>query len=162
MGEVYLVEDQKLKREVALKVLRSEFFDDEERLNRFTREATTAARISHPHVASIHDIGRGKDEVTGAEVSYIVMEYVSGESLTDFMKSRSLGIAEILRIAERVATGLASAHKQGIVHRDIKGDNVIVDEEGNPKILDFGLAKPIEQPLMDTDGDATDTASRGS
>jgi len=85
MGEVYLAEDQKLNRKVALKILRPAFIDDADRLQRLNREARTAAQITHPNVMAIYDIDSAKDEKSGKELRYIVMEYVSGESLTDFL-----------------------------------------------------------------------------
>lgn len=89
MGEVYLAEDLKLGRNVALKILQSEFFDDPDRLARFTREAKTAAKISHASVMAIYDLDRAKDEASGRDISYIVMENVSGQTLGDYLKTRT-------------------------------------------------------------------------
>ncbi len=144
MGEIYLAEDQKLHREVAIKVLHREFVGNEERLERFLREARTAAKISHANVMNIFDMGSVTDPQTGAETAYIVLEHIGGETLTDLLDSRHLTMKEALRIAEKIAAGLAAAHRLGIVHRDIKTDNIKFDENGEPKILDFGLAKSIE------------------
>lgn len=160
MGEVYLAEDVKLNRQVALKILQAEFFDHPDRLERFKREAKTAARISHPNVMAIYDMDAARDRETGRDLNYIVMEYISGLSLTDYLQKKSLATSDILRVAEKVAAGLVAAHKLGIVHRDIKPDNIRITEEGDPKILDFGLAKPIDLFGSVEDGDTTDTISR--
>ncbi len=159
MGEVYLVEDQKLGREVALKILQPEFFDNKERLDRFNREARTAAKVSHANVMAIYDFGKAVEENSGATLSYIVMELVKGESLTKYLSNKQPDIKELMRLASRIAAGLAAAHKLGIVHRDIKTDNIIVDENGEPKILDFGLAKPAVGALAGMEDDSTQTVA---
>ncbi len=158
MGEVYLAEDQKLNRQVALKILLDEFFDDSERLQRFEREAKTAAQITHPNVMGIYDMGKGKHPETGKDVSYIVMERVHGKPLFDCLQGTQFKLNSVLRLGEKIAAGLASAHKLNIVHRDIKSSNILVDDEGTPKILDFGLAKPIEPVQMGDDN--TNTVSQ--
>ena len=138
MGEVYLAEDQKLGRQVALKILLPEFFDDPERLQRFVREAKTAAKISHANVMAIYDMDTAHDEKTGRDLSYIVMENITGHTLTDYLRTRTPRTNELLRLTERIAAGLAAAHKLNIVHRDIKPDNIKIDDSGEDKILDFG------------------------
>ncbi len=160
MGEVYLAEDQKLSRKVALKVLPSEFSDSRDRMERFMREARTAAGISHPNVMGIYDMGSERDPETDETVNYIVMEYVQGKSLTEFLSGRTLSMADLLRLAERIASGLAAAHRLNTVHRDIKPDNIMVDEGGEPKILDFGLAKPIESVFSGESDAGTGTISQ--
>ena len=160
MGEVYLAEDLKLNRPVALKILQAEFFDNPDRLERFRREAKTAAKISHPNVMGIYDMDMAREEETGRDINYIVMENVPGDSLTNFLKKRNYNTSEVLRLAEKIAAGLAAAHKLNIVHRDIKTDNIKVDDDGTPKILDFGLAKPIDMLFSGDDADTTDTVSR--
>jgi len=159
MGEVYLAEDQKLGRTVAIKILQSEFFDDAERRQRFVREAKTAAKISHANVMAIYDMDSATDDVSGRELSYIVMENVTGQTLTDYLKTRTPGISELLRLAEKIAAGLAAAHKLNIVHRDIKPDNIKIDEGGEVKILDVGLAKPLDIAPTQADAVTADTAS---
>ncbi|UCD94372.1 MAG: protein kinase [Candidatus Zixiibacteriota bacterium] len=159
MGEVYLAEDERLNRKVALKILSAQFFDDPGRRARFIREAKTAARISHPNVMAIHDLDTAREEKSGRELSYIVMEHVTGRTLTEYLQKDSLSMAELLRISEKIAAGLAAAHKLSIVHRDIKTDNVKLDENGDPKILDFGLAKPIDLAPAQKDADVTDSIS---
>ena len=159
MGEVYLAEDTKLQRKVALKVLLGEFLEDKERTERFQREARTAAQISHPNVMGIYDIGSAPDPATGIEFTYIVMEYIEGRSLTQHFGDKSNDLNEVIRIAEHIASGLAAAHKINVVHRDIKAGNIIIDKDGYPKILDFGLAKPVA-PKAGADADTTDTISQ--
>ena len=160
MGEVYLAEDLKLNRQVALKILQAEFFDNPDRLARFKREAKTAASISHSNVMAIYDMDTARDEESGRDLNYIVMEHVKGESLTDYLKKKSLNTSGVLRVAEKIASGLAAAHKLNIVHRDIKPDNIKINEDGDPKILDFGLAKPIDLFGSAEDKDTTDTISK--
>jgi len=160
MGEVYLARDDKLKRQIALKVLHPEFFDNPERLERLTREAQTAAKVSHPNVMAIYDIGSAPMEESGRDVNYIVMEHVQGQPLSDYLSSRDVRLPDLLRVAGKVAAGLAAAHKLGIVHRDIKPENIMIDEQGEPKILDFGLAKPVASTFAGETEDGTQTVSR--
>jgi serine/threonine protein kinase/tetratricopeptide (TPR) repeat protein len=160
MGQVYLAEDQKLGRQVALKILTVQYFDDTERLERFKREARTAAQVSDPNVMAIYDIGSAPEPTSGSEINYIVMEYISGKSLGDYMREKPGDLANTVRLAEKIASGLAAAHKMQVVHRDIKADNIMVNEDGLPKILDFGLAKPIAPVQMTSEGDSTKTISR--
>ncbi len=160
MGEVYLAEDMKLNRRVALKILLSEYFEDEDRRQRFIREAKTAAQISNPNVMSIFDMDTAREEKSGKDISYIVMEYIDGPSLAEYISSKSLSTAELLRLSEKIAAGLASAHKLGIVHRDIKTENIKIDTNGDPKILDFGLAKLSETAPSEGSVDSTNTVSQ--
>jgi len=160
MGEVYLAEDRKLGRNVALKILPTEFSDDPDRMERFDREAKIAAKISHPNVMAIYDLGSARHEQSGRELAYIVMEHIGGEALSDYLQKRSLNMAELLRVAEKIASGLAAAHKLNIVHRDIKTDNIRIDDHGDPKILDFGLAKPIDSLFSGDAKESTDTITR--
>jgi len=160
MGVVYLAEDLKLSRKVALKILLSEFFEKTERLERFNREAKTAAQINHSNVMGIYDIGTAKDSDTGKELHYIVMEYIEGESLSSHIKNFINDLSGAVRLAEKIASGLAAAHKLGIVHRDIKTDNIIVKADGEPKILDFGLAKPTVSALGEDDSGDSATISK--
>ncbi|MBK7092799.1 MAG: protein kinase [bacterium] len=143
MGEVYLAEDTKLNRQVALKTLRDDYFSDQDRRDRFEREAKTAAQIQQANVMAIYDIGVAQPSGGKSEIHYIVMEYVKGQSLGDFLTVHSNDVGKLIRVSEKIATGLAAAHKLNIVHRDIKPENIIVDEQEEPKILDFGLAKPM-------------------
>jgi len=160
MGAVYLAEDQKLHRKVALKTLTGDLFDDVNRLERFHREAKVVAQVSNAYVMSLFDIGKAIDEKSGQEIDYLVMEYIDGPSLAEYIKEERPELPKVIRLAEKIASGLASAHKLGIVHRDIKPDNILVDESGDPKILDFGLAKPLDPVQFGKKTDSTDTMSQ--
>lgn len=160
MGQVFLAEDQKLGRRVALKILLSEFVTDSDRLSRFKREAQTAAQISHPNVMAIYDLDTVNHEPSGQDLTFIVMEYIQGRSLDEYLMSRQPPMGELLRLGQRIASGLAAAHRLSIVHRDIKFENVLVDESGEPRILDFGLAKPIDVITDSIQGDSTRTVSQ--
>jgi serine/threonine protein kinase len=159
MGQVYLALDTKLNRQVAIKVLLGSFVDNDDRVKRLRREALTAAKINHANIMSIHDIGEYKD-TSGRIINFIVMEYIEGESLDDYLNSHKLSLSELLRIAEKSASALASAHQLDIVHRDIKLDNVMINTDNEPKILDFGLAKPVESINLNDAGDSTQTVSQ--
>jgi serine/threonine protein kinase len=135
MGEVYRARDQKLGREVALKVLPREMSGDPERIARFQREARTLATLQHPNVASVY----GFEET--AQARFLVMELVEGEDLAERLKRGALPVEDTLAIARQIAEGLEAAHEKNIVHRDLKPANVKVDPEGKVKILDFGLAR---------------------
>src|SRR5262245_38310909 len=141
MGQVYLAEDARLDRKVALKILPPEVAFDPNRMKRFIREAKAASALSHPHVAAIHDVGE-----TGG-ISFIAMEFVEGETLAEKIRARPIPPFEIVKIAAQVADALDAAHSKGITHRDIKPDNLMMTTQGSVKVLDFGLAK-IHQPLM--------------
>jgi len=160
MGEVYLAEDEKLSRKVALKVLPYDLLENDDRRERFLREAKTAAKISHPNVMSIYDFGTCKPDGSDKDISYIVMEHIEGESLRDYLANRSVAMTERLRLSEKIVRGLAAAHKLNIVHRDIKTDNIMIDSNGEPKILDFGLAKPFDSVFSNDSGNRTVTASQ--
>jgi eukaryotic-like serine/threonine-protein kinase len=135
MGEVYLAHDTKLDRQVALKVLARTLAADSNRLQRFHQEARTASSLNHPHILVIHDFG----ELDGRP--YIVTELIEGETLRDRLRRGRLPMADVVNIGVQIASALAAAHARGIVHRDVKPDNVMVRPDGHAKILDFGLAK---------------------
>ena len=139
MGEVYLAQDTKLDRKVALKILPAELASNQDRMRRFTQEARAAAGLNHPNIAHIYEIG----EADG--VNFIAMEYVEGETLRQLLARRKLDIKRTVELAAQVASGLSAAHQAGIVHRDIKPENLIVTASGPIKILDFGLAKLVEK-----------------
>jgi eukaryotic-like serine/threonine-protein kinase len=136
MGEVYLAEDSKLERRVALKVLPSEVAANQDRMRRFTQEAKAAAALNHPNIAHIYEIG----EEGGT--NFIAMEFVDGKTLGQLLYER-IGLPKTLRILQHVAEALSKAHASGIVHRDLKPDNIMVTRDGHAKILDFGLAKLV-------------------
>ena len=137
MGEVFLAEDTRLERRVAIKVLHADVAADNERRLRFLREARAAAAISHPNVAQIHEIGQADGFV------YLAFEYIDGETLSVRMKHSPIPWEEQLDIALQVASALEEAHSKGIVHRDVKPANIMIDRKGRAKVLDFGLAKQV-------------------
>ena len=137
MGVVYRAADTKLGREVAIKVLPTGLTADVERRQRFRQEAMLAAAFNHPNIATVHDVGE-QDGVT-----YIVMELVRGESLRSLVRKEPMDTERAIDIAIGVAAGLARAHREGVLHRDLKPDNIVLTDEGVPKILDFGLGKLI-------------------
>jgi serine/threonine protein kinase len=138
MGEVYRARDTELGREVAVKVLPTDFHADPDRLARFQREAQVLASLNHPGIAAIHGLER-----TGG-VPALVMELVEGETLADLLVHGSVPLDETVQIAKQIADALEVAHDRGIVHRDLKPANVKVRPDGTVKVLDFGLAKAIE------------------
>jgi eukaryotic-like serine/threonine-protein kinase len=136
MGVVYRARDRVLDRVVAVKVLPAEFAEDPTLVERFTREARAAARLSHPNIVAVYDTGHD-----GA-LRYFVMEYVVGQSLAHLLHERgALEVSEAVGIASDIASALAAAHTEGIVHRDIKPANVMVEPSGVSKVLDFGIAR---------------------
>ena len=140
MGAVYRAFDAKLQRRVALKILPEEFVANEDRRARFLQEARAAGAISHPAIAQIYDV----DEADG--VTFIAMELVQGRTISALVAARELDVLGAVEIAIQVGQGLAKAHDAGIVHRDIKSENIMVTPDGHAKILDFGLAKLLEPP----------------
>ena len=135
MGTVYRAYDPRLQRQVAIKVLAAGFGDDPDRLRRFEQEALAVARLAHPNILAVHDIG------TFEGSPYLVTELLEGETLREAMNDRRLSPRKALDCTRQVAQGLAAAHERGIVHRDIKPENLFVTKEGRVKILDFGIAK---------------------
>jgi len=138
MGEVYLAQETKLDRKVALKILPAEVASNQDRMSRFVQEAKAAAALNHPNIAHVYEI----DEVDGQH--FIAMEFVDGQTLRECIHGRQSDLRKLLRHLQHVAEGLAKAHAAGIVHRDLKPDNIMVTRDGHAKILDFGLAKLIE------------------
>jgi serine/threonine protein kinase/Tfp pilus assembly protein PilF len=135
MGEVYLARDNRLNRQVALKLLPSVFTNDSHRVRRFEREARAVSALNHPNIIIIHEIGKAEG------LHFIVTEYVDGQTLRQRMTSEDLRLPAVLEITTQIASALAAAHNAGIVHRDIKPENVMVRRDGLVKVLDFGLAK---------------------
>lgn len=138
MGVVYLAHDPRLDRNIALKLLPVSITGDQQRVDRFMREARADAAISHPNVAHVYEIGEDQGW------HFITMEYVDGHTLRHVMKEGRLGAAQALEITAQILTALAAAHAAGIVHRDVKPENVIIREDGLLKVLDFGLAKLVK------------------
>ena len=140
MGVVYEAEDTRLARHVALKFIPEEMAKDKKSLDRFVREARAASQLNHPGICTIHDIEDNDGH------PFIVMEKLEGVSLKDMMRTRKIGVEEILDIGIQVADALAASHAKGIIHRDIKPANIFVSQNGQTKILDFGLAKMVHEP----------------
>ncbi len=138
MGEVYLAEDEKLDRRVAIKILNERFGKNDSHLGRFIREAKAASSLNHPNILVIHEISVGED------ANFIVSEFVEGRTLRDLIGGSDLTINQILDIAIQIGGALAAAHGAGIVHRDIKPENIVVRPDGYVKVLDFGLAKLLK------------------
>jgi eukaryotic-like serine/threonine-protein kinase len=160
MSVVYLGRDKVLDRPVAVKVLRGGF-EDSEVDARFRREGRTAARLSHPNIVQVYDAG--EDELDGRYVSYIVMEYVSGGDLEALLdKKGPLVEKKLARIGADIASGLAHAHERGIVHRDIKPHNILIDSYGRPKLSDFGIARALDATHATRTGSYLGTASYSS
>src|SRR5947208_5413260 len=152
MGEVYLAQDTKLERKVALKILPADVGTNRDRMERFIREAKAAAALSHPNIAQIFEIG----EDTGTH--FIAMEFIDGQTLREKIHRDRTELRRLLRFLQHAAEGLAKAHAAGIVHRDLKPDNIMITRDGHAKILDFGLAKLIERPPM-SGGNSSEVAT---
>ena len=138
MGEVYRARDEKLDREVAIKVLPDSVAADPDALARFEREAKAVAALSHPNILAIHDFG------THEGLSYAVMELLEGETLRGKLDAGPIPQKQAVDYALQIAKGLSAAHEKGVVHRDLKPENLFVLKDGHVKILDFGLAKRVE------------------
>ena len=138
MGEVYRARDERLKRDVAIKVLPASFSDDPDRLRRFEQEAQAAGALNHPNITAVFDVGHE------GGAPYVVSELLEGESLNKVLSGGKLPPRRAIDYALQVAHGLAAAHEKGIVHRDLKPDNLFVTNDGRVKILDFGLAKLMQ------------------
>ena len=154
MGEVYLAQDTRLDRKVALKILPAEVAGNRDRMERFILEAKSAAALSHPNIAQIFEIG----EHDGTH--FIAMEFVDGQTLGEKIYQERTELRKLLRFLQHAAEGLSRAHAAGIVHRDLKPDNIMVTCEGHAKVLDFGLAKLMEaRPTELADGSNPDDAA---
>src|SRR5512134_1343045 len=151
MGEVYLAEDTRLGRKVALKVLAASMAADPERRGRFEREARAIAALNHPNIVTIHSV----EEHEG--VVFLTMELVEGKTLSELMPRQGMTLEQLLKIAIPLTDAVGAAHQRGITHRDLKPANVMVGEDGRVKVLDFGLAKLQEYTALDAS-----TATLGS
>ncbi len=147
MGEVFLAQDTNLRRRVALKILSKQLAADPRGREMLFNEARAASRLTHPHIATVYEV----DVVDGTP--FIAMELVGGQSLKELLESRSLNPADLAEIAQQVADGLAEAHRAGVLHRDIKPGNIMVDERGRAKILDFGLAVLMQRERESEEGE---------
>jgi eukaryotic-like serine/threonine-protein kinase len=139
MGEVYLAEDTRLGRKVALKLLPLHFTKDADRVRRFQQEARAASALNHPNIVTIHEIGEAE------ELRFIVTEYIEGETLREKMKRSRMRLEEVLNVAIQTSRALEAAHNAGIAHRDIKPENIMLRADGYVKVVDFGLAKLTER-----------------
>lgn len=138
MAIVYKAKDRLLNRSVAVKILKPEYLNDEKFINNFRKESHAAASLSHPNIVSIYDVGRE------GNINYIVMELVDGKPLSQIIRERApLDYKLVVNYAKQIASGLAAAHKHGIIHRDVKPHNILINEDGIAKIADFGIAKAI-------------------
>ncbi len=154
MGEVYLAEDVRLGRRVALKILSEQFVKDNYRLHRFRQEARAASALNHPNIITIHDIGDAD------AVSFITTEFIEGETLRQRLSKEKMSIPEVLNIALQISSALSAAHQAGIIHRDLKPENIMLRMDGYVKLLDFGLAKLSEKAQennIDSMSDFTET-----
>jgi len=155
MGEVYLAHDTRLDRKVALKILPADVASDPGRMHRFRQEAKTASGLNHPNIITIYEI----DEADSRD--FIAMEFVEGETLRERMHAAPLKLSEAVKVATQTASALSAAHDAGIVHRDIKPDNIMLRRDGIVKVLDFGLAKLVERlPTEFVDSEAATSVLR--
>src|SRR5678809_16967 len=137
MGEVYRARDEKLNRDVAIKVLPAALSENLDRLHRFEQEAQAAGSLNHPNILAVYDVGSHE----GAP--YVVAELLEGETLREMLATGLLPQRKVINYATMLAHGLAAAHERGIIHRDLKPDNIFITKDDRVKILDFGLAKLI-------------------
>ncbi|HYR77437.1 MAG TPA: protein kinase [Pyrinomonadaceae bacterium] len=151
MGEVYLAQDTKLDRKVALKILPADLAANHDRMRRFTQEAKAAAALNHPNIATIYEIGESNG------VNYIAMEFIDGHTFGEVIQSET-DLKKLVRYLQHVVEGLSKAHAAGIVHRDLKPDNIMVTRDGHVKVLDFGIAKLIEAHTVSGTSSEIDTA----
>src|SRR5258708_5406984 len=155
MGEVYLAQDLKLNRKVAIKFLKTKSTDDDSSQRRLLREARAAAMLDHPNICTIHEIGEEPDG------HFIVMQYVEGQTLAERLRSGNVSLQQTIDIAVQLANALSEAHAHGVVHRDIKPQNIILTLRDQVKVLDFGLAKIDEDfGVVDSEGKTSSMLTR--
>ena len=144
MGEVFLAEDTRLRRKVALKLLPAQFTSDSDRVRRFEQEARAASALNHPNIITLFDLGRA------GEIYFMAVEFIDGQTLRERLRAKErVPLGEALEIALQICQALVAAHEAGIVHRDIKPENVMLRRDGYVKVLDFGLAKVSEEQPLD-------------
>src|SRR5918998_668144 len=149
MAEVYLAHDEVLGRDVALKMLKARYAENEELVERFRREARSAASLSHPHIVPVFDWGE-----TGDGTHYITMEYLPGGTLRDLIASgRTLPPQTVVEVALQIAEALRAAHERSVIHRDIKPRNILITGTGHVKVADFGIARAVEETTISDLGD---------
>src|SRR5204863_2034970 len=154
MGVVYLAQDTRLQRNVALKLLPPAMAREPERLRRFEREAKVVASLNHPNIVTLFSVEEAENE------RFLTMEYVEGQTLDELVPSEGLETREVLRLGVQLADAVAAAHQRGITHRDLKPSNVMVTVEGRVKVLDFGLAKLFAEDSTQLHGLAPDNLTR--
>jgi serine/threonine protein kinase/tetratricopeptide (TPR) repeat protein len=152
MGTVYLAKDARLGRRVALKILPAHFANDEELVRRFEQEARAASSLNHPNIITVHEVGEHEGR------RFIVTEFVEGRTLREAMADGPMQTREALGVCAQVAGALAKAHAAGVVHRDVKPENIMVDDDGHVKVLDFGIAKRLAQTVAAVDTQAPTSA----
>jgi serine/threonine protein kinase len=156
-GEVYLAEDCQLERLVALKFIARDYVGDQWAKEQVMNEAKAVAKLEHPNICAVHGVGEADGH------NFIVMQYVEGETLASLLRRGRPGLDRALEFAEQIASALSAAHARGVIHRDIKPQNVIVTADGQVKVLDFGLAKPVRQrPGAEGGGDPGRTSQMGA
>ncbi|MBS1792113.1 MAG: protein kinase [Acidobacteria bacterium] len=155
MGEVYLAQDTRLGRKVAIKLLPSQFSQDKERLRRFEQEAFAASALNHPNIITIYEVGQANTEA--GNCLFIVTEFIEGQTLRRKMAGGKIPVNDVLEIASQIASALSAAHNAGIIHRDLKPENLMIRPDGYVKMLDFGLAKLTESFSPDLTGGMFDT-----
>jgi len=154
MGEVFLAEDLRLDRKVAIKVLPPDFAKDEDRLRRFEQEAKATSALNHPNILTVYDIGEHEGS------PFIVSELLEGEELRQRLDERSIPLRKVTEYAQQIVSGLSAAHEKGIVHRDLKPENLFITNDDRVKILDFGLAKLRESPASASGLSGNEDATR--
>jgi predicted Ser/Thr protein kinase/pimeloyl-ACP methyl ester carboxylesterase len=154
MGEVYRAHDERLERDVALKVLPTDTVVDESARKRFRQEALTLSKLKHPHIAHVYDYD------TDDGVDFLVMEFVEGTSLKEKLSKGSLPEKEVARLGAQLTDALAEAHEQGVIHRDIKPGNIVLTNKGQAKVLDFGLAKLVESEAKPAEAATVDSLTQ--
>ncbi|MFO7979382.1 MAG: serine/threonine-protein kinase [Candidatus Aminicenantes bacterium] len=147
MGRVYKVLDKETKEKIALKLIKPDIAADKKTVERFRNELTSARKISHKNVCRMYDLGKEKGSY------FITMEFVPGEDLKSFIRRAApLSTARTISIAKQVCEGLAEAHQLGVVHRDLKPQNIMIDEQGNVRIMDFGIARSVQSKRITGEG----------
>jgi serine/threonine protein kinase/tetratricopeptide (TPR) repeat protein len=152
MGRVYRAEDIRAKEEIAIKLIKSEIAADKKTIERFRNELTTARKIRHKNICGMYDLGEAQGTV------FITMEYIPGEDLKSFIRrSKSLSIPNACSIAKQISDGLSEAHARGVIHRDLKPSNIMIDRDGNARIMDFGIARTLRARDLTGEGMAIGT-----
>ena len=143
MSVVYKAKDKLLNRFVAIKILKPEFIHDTKFIDSFRRESQAAASLSHPNIVNIYDVGRE------GNIHYIVMELIEGRTLSEYIKRKgAMSYTKVITLAKQIAAALAFAHKNHIIHRDVKPHNVMITPNGTAKITDFGIAKAVNSATI--------------